>query len=64
MMFGYQTSKNVHDIQNVCLEMTLCVFVCFVEFNVFIFDEIVVGGPNLICGHIFLRDIWENILKD
>ena len=40
--------SNVHDVRKVCLELTLCVYACFVEFYVFILDEIHVGGPKLI----------------
>ena len=52
MKFGGQTSKNVHDVRKVCLEMTLCVLACFIEFYVFFFDEIDVRGPKIIYKHI------------
>ena len=39
---------NVHDIRKNCLEITLCVLVCFVEFYVFILDEIYVEGYKLL----------------
>ena len=48
MKFGGQTSKNVHDIRKVYLEMTLCVLACFAKFYVFYLDEIDVGGPNIV----------------
>ena len=48
MKFGGQTSNNIHDVQKVCLEMTLCVLVCFVEFYLFALDEIDVSGPKLV----------------
>ena len=38
MMFECKTSKNVHDVQKVCLKTTLCALACFVEFYVFILD--------------------------
>ena len=62
--FGGQTSKNVHDIQNVCLETTLCVFACFVEFYVFVLDEIHVIGTKLIYKHVWVVKVRENIPKD
>ena len=38
--FGGQTSKNVHDVRKVCLEKTLCVLACFIEFYVFVSEKI------------------------
>ena len=35
--FGGQLLKNVHNVRNVFLEMTLCVYACFVYFYVFVF---------------------------
>ena len=46
--FGGQTSKKVHDVQKVCIELNLCVNACFVEFCVFVLDEIHVRGPKLV----------------
>ena len=46
--FGAQTSKKVHDVLKVCLEMTLCVLACFVKFYMFILNEIDVVGPKLV----------------
>ena len=48
MKFGGQTSKNVHDVQKVCLETTLCVYACFFKFYVFFLNEIHVGGPKIL----------------
>ena len=50
--FEGRTSKNVHDVREVWLETTLCVYVCFVEFYVFISDEIYVRGPKLVYEHV------------
>ena len=47
MMFGGQTSKNIHDVRKVCLETTLCVLACFVKFYVLVLDEVHLGGLNL-----------------
>ena len=44
--FRGQTSNNVHDVRMVCFEMTLCVYVCFVEFYVFVLDKTHVVGPK------------------
>ena len=48
MKFGGQTTKNVHHVQKVCLEMTFCVYVCFVEFYMFVLDETYVSVPKLV----------------
>ena len=45
--FGGETSKNAHDIRKVFLETTLGVYVCFIEFYVFMLDETYVVGPKL-----------------
>ena len=55
---------NVHDIRKNCLEITLCVLVCFVEFYVFLLDEIDVGGPKLVYDHIQVRKVREKVTKD
>ena len=57
MNFGGQTSKNVHDVQKVCLEMTLCVLACFVEFYVFVLDEIYMRGPKIVYNHILIGNV-------
>ena len=41
--FGGQTSKNVHDVQKVCLRKCLCDFMCLSEFYVFVLFENGVG---------------------
>lgn len=46
MMFKGRMSKNVHDFQKVCLEVTLCVLACFFELYIFIMDETDVIGSN------------------
>ena len=46
--FWGQTSQNVYDVRKVCLETTLCVYVYFVEFYVFILVEIHVRGPKIV----------------
>ena len=70
MKSGGQTSKNVHDVQKVCLEKNLCVLSCFVEFYEFVFDEINIGVPKLLynlgykhSGNI-PRTIQESLRKD
>ena len=40
--------SNVHDVEKVHLETTLCVNVCFVEFYMFVLDEINTAGPKLL----------------
>ena len=57
MKFGGQTSKNVHDVRNVCLEMTLYVLACFIGFYVFVLDEIHARGPKLVYENIQVRNI-------
>ena len=64
MKFGGQTSKNVHDVRKVCLETTLCVLACFVEFYVFVLNEIPVRGHKIVYKHIQIVNIRENIPKD
>ena len=51
--FGGQTSKNGNDVRKACLETTLCVYACFVEFYLFVLDEVYVGGPKKSCKNIF-----------
>ena len=57
MKFGGQTSKNVHDVRNDCLETTLCVYVCFVNFYVFVLDQNHVVGPKLVYKHIWVGNL-------
>ena len=57
MKFGGQTSKNVHDVQKVCLETTLCVYACFVKFYVFVLDENHVRGTKIIYEENIQRTI-------
>ena len=64
MKFGDQTSKKVHDVRKVCLETTLYVLSCFVEFCVFLSDETYVGGPKIVYEHIRVEICLENIPKD
>lgn len=54
--FGGQKSKNVHDFQKTCPEMTLCVYACFVEFYVFVLDEMDVVGPKLVYEHVWVAN--------
>ena len=56
--FGGQTSKKV-----VCLETTLCVLACFVEFYVFVFDEIDMGGTKLLYNHIRVGNLRVRSFK-
>ena len=56
--FGGQTSKNVHDIRKVCLETTLCIYACFIEFYVFVLDKIHVRGPNSYTNIFGLETSW------
>ena len=41
-----------------------CVLVCFVEFYVFVLDEIDVTGPKLIYDHIRVGNFRTEIPKD
>ena len=52
--FGGQTSKNVHDVLKVSLEITFCVYVCFVKFYVFVFYVTHVGGPKTVYEHMWV----------
>ena len=61
MKVGGQTSKNDPDIRKVCLETTMCVLACFVEFYVFIFDEIDRGDPKLVYEHILVGNVQEKV---
>ena len=64
MKFGGQTSKNVHDVQKVCLEMTLCALACFADSYEFILDEIDVRVPKLLHKHIWVGNFLEKSPKD
>ena len=59
--FGGQTFKNVHDVRKVFFEVTLCILACFVEFYVFVLDEIDVRGLKLVYGHIRVGNVRANI---
>ena len=56
-------SKNVHDVRKVFLETTLCVYVCFVKFSVFLLYEIHLRGVKLIENLNCIGNIWEIIPK-
>ena len=43
--------------------MTLCVLVCFVEFYVFVFDEVDMRGPKIVYRHIRVGNVLENIFR-
>ena len=58
--FGFQMSKNPHDILKVCLETTLCVLPYFIKFYTFVFDKIYVGGHKLVYKHINIGKVCEN----
>ena len=62
--FWGQTSKNIQDVWKMCLEMTLCVYTCFVMFYVFVLDEIHVRGSKLIYDHVWIGKVPTNIPKD
>ena len=62
--FGGQTSKNVHDVRKVCLEMVLCVYACFVKFYMFILDEVHVRVTKRVYKHDWVLNVQENIPKD
>ena len=55
--FGGQTPKNIHDVQKVSLEMTLCVLASFVKHYVFVLDEINMEGPKLVYKHIQVGNV-------
>ena len=52
VMFGGQTSKNVHDFQKYSLETTFYVYVCLVEFYVFVLYEIHERVPKIMYEHV------------
>ena len=56
--------QEIHDVQKVFLETTLCIFACFVKFYVFVLDEILVKGPKFVCKLIRVKNAQENIPKD
>ena len=64
VVFGGQTSKNLDDVQKVCFDMTLCVIACFVEFYVFVLDEIYVRGVKIIEDIIWVGKVCKFIPKD
>ena len=48
---------NINDVRKVCLEVTLCILACFVEFYMFILDEINVRDTKLVYKHIQVREV-------
>ena len=46
--------SNVHDVRKVCIKTTLSVYVCFLEFYVFVLDEIHVRIPKLVYDHVWV----------
>ena len=64
MMFGGQTSKNVHNIRKVYLETTLCVLECFIDFYMCDLYKIDLGGHKLIYEHFCVGNIRANISND
>ena len=62
--FGGQTSKNVHDVRHVCLGTTLFVYVCFIEFYVFVLNEIPVRGHKIVYKHIRVGNVQVKVPKD
>ena len=40
--------SNVHDVRKMCLEMTLCVKACFVEFYMFVLEKIHMRGDKFV----------------
>ena len=46
--------KEFHDVQNVFFETTMHVYVCFVNFYMFVLNETHVVGHKLVYEHIFL----------
>ena len=64
MKFGGQRFKNVHDVRKVCLETTLCILACFIEFYVLFLDEIDVVGHKIVYKHIGVGNFWEKVPKD
>lgn len=61
LKFGGQTSKNVHDVRKVCLETTLRVYLCFIEFYMFVLDETHVVCPKLVYEHIWVGKVWVRL---
>lgn len=59
IIYAGQRSKNVHNVRKVCLETTLCVLGCFVEFYVFIFYTIDVE----VFEHIWTYSSLKNLVK-
>ena len=43
--------------------MTLYVLACFIEFYVFVLDEIYVGGPKIVYENIRVKNVWVKVLK-
>ena len=55
MKLGNQMSKNVHGVQKVCFEMTMCVLACFADGYVFVLDEIDIGGPKILRSYSLFK---------
>lgn len=62
--FGRQTSKIIHVVRNMYIEMTLYLYACFIEFNVFSFGEIHVRADKLIVDHVYYGNVKETIPTD
>ena len=56
-MFSEVWRWNVHDVRKACHEMTMFVYVSFVEFYMFVFYETHVVGPKLLYKHIWGRNV-------
>ena len=56
--------SNVHDVRKVCLETTLCALVRFVEFYVFVLDEIDVRGHKIVYEHIRVGNVRTKVPKN
>ena len=44
--------------------MTLCVLACFVEFYMFVLDEIDMLGPKLVYYHIHIGNVQSKVSKN
>ena len=62
--FGGQSSKNVHDVRKVYLEMTLCVLACFIKVYMFVLDDLHVRGPKKVYYHNWVGNVRVKIPKD
>ena len=64
VVFGGQTSKNVHEVRKVSFKTTLCVYACFVGLYQFVMEEIHVRADKLAYDHVWVENVRENIPKD